>query len=53
MIVPFLFPDALEDVVCRGTTELVDVLEFVLGEVADGARVAELAAIVTVCVAFG
>ena len=53
MIVPFFFPDAPEDAVCRGTAELVDVLETVLGEVVDGADVAGLVAIVTVCVAFG
>lgn len=53
MIVPFVFLDVLEDAVCRGPAELVGVLEIVLEEAVDGGKVAELAAIVTVCVAFG
>ena len=53
MIVPFLFSDAPEDVVCRGTAELEDALELVLDDAVDGADVAGLVAIVTVCVAFG
>lgn len=53
MIVPFVFLDVLEDAVCRGPAELVGVLEIVLEEAVDGGKVAELAAIVTVCVSFG
>ena len=53
MIVPFLFPDAPEDAVCRGTAELEDALELVLDDAINGADVAGLVAIVTVCVAFG